>query len=322
MMATLKEVARAAGVSTVTASSVLSGVNRVRVAAATVARIRETARSLNYVPFAAARGLRTGRTHAIAFVTAATTSPYRDDPWQESLRGISDLLCEHSQRLMIGMPRDTEHELEMIRQFAFGRQVDGIILQGGMPGDPRIELLRESARPFVLLGGVADGCPATLLDLRPAAKAIYERLAADHSTVAVIAPRPETPSVRDFLAGCADGAAASGRPLREWTRSFLPGAEWWREAAAGKPLGVILYRALLPELCAALHRSHLTLGADVSVAYLAIGDDVILPPRGLAVVRLDHYTVGRRAAQLLFQWIEKKDSFQTDTSLRVPALPL
>ena len=322
-MATLKDVARASGVSAVTASSVLSGVNRVRVSAATTQRIRDTARRLNYVPFAAAQGLRTGRTNVIAFVVAAAPAR-RDGPWQDSLRGVSDFLGENGQRLMLAMPVDEERELEAIRQFSFGRQVDGLIIQGGSSEDPRVQLAKESGRPFVLLGGEAEACPSASLDLRPALRALCLELAENHGALAVVAPRSDAQAAREFLDGCAEGAQASERPFREWRRAFLPEAAWWLEAraAAGRrPLAVILHRWLLPELCGQFARIGLALGRDADIVYVASGDDVVLPPRGMAVVRLDHYTVSRRAAQLLFQWIQEPGAFDRSTRVRAPALP-
>ena len=76
--ATRADVARAAGVAPSTVSLVLNGRGRdVKIAPATIDRVKQAAQDLNYIPNAAARSLRRGKSHLIALLMAELP----DDPF-------------------------------------------------------------------------------------------------------------------------------------------------------------------------------------------------------------------------------------------------
>lgn len=309
-MVTLKEVAAAAGVSTVTASSVLSGVNRVRVASHTAIRIREVARSMNYVPLAAARGLRTGRTHVVAYLTASSPATVWDYSWEESLRGVSDVLWEREERLLLGLPKNGENEIELLRQLAFGRQVDGIILQGEFQDDPRPDLLRQAERPFVIIGGnPPPGVHAVVFDLSAFGKTLADLSNGICGSVVFIMPNEQDKGeLKTCMAGYHE---AGGVKEAIWTGAFLPSPDWLveqRARAGDKPLGIILMRTLLPELMGSLAAAKLELDKDVQVAYISSNGYMLMPVPGLRQLYLDHYTLGRKAAQILFDLIDEKEN--------------
>jgi DNA-binding LacI/PurR family transcriptional regulator len=111
-------------------------------------------------------------------------------------------------------------------------------------------------------------------------------------------------------------------PYREWTGAFVPDPEELRaarQAAGQKPLGILLVRQLLPELFAVLAQARLELAQDVTISYIASGEELPLTPPGLEIVPLDHYTLGRRAAKLLFQLVDGRQSLPPPA--RVLVLP-
>ena len=325
-MVTLKEVAAAANVSTVTASSVLSGVNRVRVSPATAERIHRIAKSMNYVPLAAARGLRTGKTRIIAFVSSSYSKFRADDTWHESLRGVSDLMWEREERLMLVMSRSREHELEIIRQMAYGRQVDGFIVQNSGGDDEHIDMLLRSERPFVIMGGTPRPDINTVsFDMRSFAADIAETLQANECGAVVLLPPPNLDEriYAPFLEYFANWAQEHGIRRIDWHGAFIPSAQWLAEVKQslnGKKLGVALLRSLLPEMVNALESASLPLGEQSSIVYVSTGEDVILEPDGLSVMHFDNYTLGRRAARLLMSIVDKpKDTPHHPENLIIPA---
>lgn len=307
-MATLRDVAQNAGVSVVTASSVLNGMGRVRVSAETARRIQETARVLNYIPRASALRLRTGRAQAISFLPSARARWQSD--WQELLRGVSSVLWDRKEHLIFSMPRDEKDELEILRHLAFGKQVDGFLLQGGSVSDPRLPLVREAGLPFVLIGG--PNLPRTHVvrfDERALGRELASRARPPGGSLVILAARPKTAEEAHFLAGCAEGGGPG--PLREWTGAWLPEPAWLREAAreGGGTLGILLTRQLLPELSDCLARADLPQDTVVRILYLAgPGEVPVLPPPGITVVAPDFCTLGRRAAQQLCAVIDQKDA--------------
>ena len=325
-MVTLKEVAAAAQVSTVTASSVLSGVNRVRVSPATAERIHRIAKSMNYVPLAAARGLRTGKTRIIAFVASSHTMFRGDDVWHESLRGVSDLMWEREERLMLVMSRDREQELETIRQMAYGRQVDGFIVQDAGKDDERIDLLMRSERPFVIMGGVPrPDVNSVSFDMRSFATDIAETIKADGcGGIVIITPQNMDSRVYGpFLENFAEWEQTNGMSCISWRGAFVPAQDWLiekRQAIGGGKLGVALLRGLLPEMANALDSAGLPLGEASSIVYVSNGEDVLMPPEGVTVMHFDNYTLGRRSARLLLNLVDSpKDLTPRPQNLIIPA---
>lgn len=309
-MPNLKDVAVAAGVSTVTASSVLSGANRVRVSEETAVRIRDTARAMNYVPRAAARGLRTGKVQAIGFIASPHEPGRWHSYWQESLRGVGDVLWNRNERLVLSLPKSEAQETELLRQMAFGRQVDGVIFQNCCQNDPRAAIMQEAGVPFVSLGGAAAaGGHAVSFDVTRFANLLGRHILRRAGALATLAAKPKFPNDQLFMDGCRLAAKVAGKSCLEWTGALLPEAEWLRAAraeSAGAPLGLLLARQLLPELVARLAEAGLELERDVRVTYLSTADEVTLGPTGLEVIPLDHYTLGRRAAQALFRLVDKE----------------
>jgi DNA-binding LacI/PurR family transcriptional regulator len=310
-MASLKEVAAAAGVSTVTASSVLSGANRVRVSEDTRQRLFRIAREMNYVPRAAARGLRTGRANAVAFLTAGGDQQRWEPYWQEMLRGISDVLWDRQENLILSLSKSAEHEEEALRQLAFGHMVDGLILQSCDADDPRITMLSEANVPFVAIGGEARDVALVDFDVPRYARLLAAHLLDDCGSLAVIASRPGRTDERLFLETCRQTAAERNAPYHEWTGAFLPEADWLQSLKRddGSRPGLLLTRHLLPELVGRLRETDLQPGRDVRIVYLARTESpLLLETPGIEVLRLDYYTLGRRAAQFLFRMIDEKDN--------------
>ena len=107
---TLKEVARAAGVSRATASRVLSeprpAGDLTRRGAETRRAVERAARSLGYVPNRTARSLRTGRASSIALLIPEPAIRLFGDPlFPRVVRGISDVLAASELQLVLLAPQ-------------------------------------------------------------------------------------------------------------------------------------------------------------------------------------------------------------------------
>ncbi len=323
-MVTLKDVAAAAQVSTVTASSVLSGVNRVRVSPATAERIHKIAKTMNYVPLAAARGLRTGKTRIIAFVSSSYSMFRADDVWHEALRGVSDLMWEREERLMLVMSRNREHELEIIRQMAYGRQVDGFIIQhAGDQNEDQIAMLLKSERPFVIMGGTPRPEVNTVsFDMRAFAADVARSLS-DCAGVVLLLPNNKAGRAYSlFLDYFADWSRRNGIPCANWEGAFVPDRDWlteFRKGVAGGRVGVALLRGLLPEMVNALENAGIPLGTDAHIVYVSTGEDVLMEPNGMSVMHFDNYTLGRRSARLLLNIVDRGKEGSRPENLIIPA---
>ena len=127
--ATRADVARAAGVAPSTVSLVLNGRGRdVKIAPATIERVKQAARELNYIPNAAARSLRRGKSHLIALLMAELP----DDPFVPVVHTVLTTAMIDIQRrgyllLPLFQAGDGASDAEVIRSVLGDTQLAGII---------------------------------------------------------------------------------------------------------------------------------------------------------------------------------------------------
>ena len=185
-MATLRDVARRAGVDSSTASKVLGGGN-IRVAEATRKRILAAARQLDYVPNAYAQGLRLQRKGALAMAVQRTTNYV----FPEIVEGAEEAAerCGTSLFLVKQPERDhSERLLSVVRQ---GR-MDGWIFADEAPYEGFFEALAALRVPFVTLNRF-DGTPGphVCLDDEAGFRLQAERIVAEgHRRVAFVEVEP------------------------------------------------------------------------------------------------------------------------------------
>jgi LacI family transcriptional regulator len=149
-IASLRDVARTAGVSVSTASRVLSGSSH-PVSEPTRRRVLEAAERLGFEPNRLARALATARSRTIGVVVHDVSDPY----YAEIVRGLEDAAGSRDHALFVSSSdRDVDKELAVMRAFV-ANQVDAIVLVASAIDDPRY--LAEATAildRFRALGGV------------------------------------------------------------------------------------------------------------------------------------------------------------------------
>lgn len=151
MSATIKDVARVAGVSTSTASLALN--DKPRVSKKTRAKVLKAAQMLDYHPNVIARGLVKRKTNNLALVIPHTAgyiffSPY----FVEVVRGISNTANSFGYRLMISIVSAEVEEKSAYLQIIKEGFIDGLILLDVRLRDERILELKRENFPFVVIG--------------------------------------------------------------------------------------------------------------------------------------------------------------------------
>jgi DNA-binding LacI/PurR family transcriptional regulator len=182
-MATLADVARHAGVAASTVSYVLSG--KRSVSQATRDRVRRSIEALNYHPHAGARALASSRANVLALVL-----PLRSDMYVPVMMEIAIAVTTKARGFGYDVLLLTSDEgSEGIQRVASSSRADAVILTDVGMDDGRIETVRTSGVPAVLIG--VPAAPAGLdyvdLDFAAAGRLCVTHLAGlGHRVVAFI----------------------------------------------------------------------------------------------------------------------------------------
>ena len=170
-MVTIREVAKAAGVSVATASRALNGL--ASVTPATREKIEDAAARLDYVPHSGARSLTRQRTDTIGVILPDLHGEF----FSEIIRGIDKVVHGAGKNLLLGnmhgSPDETVHAIRALR----GR-VDGLLV---MPPNSRADSIVGSGTtgmPTVLLNARASrgGPPYVTVDNYAGARLVTEHL--------------------------------------------------------------------------------------------------------------------------------------------------
>jgi LacI family transcriptional regulator len=170
-VATIRDVAREAGVSVATVSRVFNGTARVR--EATDREVRHVAHKLNYWPNGAARSLITNQTLTLGVLLPDLHGEF----FSEVIRGIDLAARRTGHHLLVSSSHaDTEELVAALR--AMRGRIDGLIVMApDVDGPPHIRA-GAYGRPIVLLnpGRTVRGCDAISIDNVAGARDIVDHL--------------------------------------------------------------------------------------------------------------------------------------------------
>ena len=150
MAVTIKDIARAAGVSHTTVSRALR--RHPAIATDTIDRIQQLAKELGYVPNTVARGLKTNRSGVLGVIVRRIVDPF----FAEVLHGIEDVLHDEGYSLFLAASnRDPDREKEIVRLMS-ERRVDGVLICSTQVGEEHRQQLERFSAPSVLINNQAS----------------------------------------------------------------------------------------------------------------------------------------------------------------------
>ncbi|HJV82020.1 LacI family DNA-binding transcriptional regulator [Noviherbaspirillum sp.] len=147
---TLADVARAVGVSTMTASRAITRPELVTPELR--AQIEKAIASLGYVPNRAARSLASARSHVIAVLIPSLSNAVFTDV----LAGIQDAVDAEGYQVLIGNTRYSDAEEEKLVNIHLQSNPDGVILTGLTQSDKVRQMLAASRVPTVSMMDLSD----------------------------------------------------------------------------------------------------------------------------------------------------------------------
>ncbi len=144
----IKNIAESLGISTATVSLVLSGkASNGRVSEEISAKIRETAKAMNYMPNGLARSLRMGRTNTIGLIVADISNPF----FGQLALHIQEKAEEVGYTVIIANTNEDDLRMGKLIDILKGHQVDGYLIVPTEHGDEYITELQDSKVPLVLV---------------------------------------------------------------------------------------------------------------------------------------------------------------------------
>ncbi len=151
MPVTIKDVAKAAGVSPSTVTRVIQ--NKSTISDETKKRVRKAMKELNYHPNLNARSLVSSYTQVIGLVLPDDSDVFYQNPFFPSvLRGIAQVASENHYAIQIATGKDEKERLKAISQMVYGKRVDGLIFLYAQENDPLVKLVVDEQFPFLILG--------------------------------------------------------------------------------------------------------------------------------------------------------------------------
>ncbi len=307
--ATLKDVARRAGVHPGTASRALNVETRQLVNAETAERVLEAADQLGYRPNPIARGLKTSRSYTVGVLIPDLTNPL----FPPIVRGIQDRLEEAAYTpLIVNTDNDSDRERADIEAMR-ARQIDGLITatarrDHGLPAG-----LEDLELPVVLVNRrLEDGArPSVVGDDRKGTRLAVEHLVAlGHRRIAHLAGPQQLSTgylrMRGFMESMR-AARIEPDPELVLTGSGFVETEGERlcNELLDRDLEVSAIVAGNDLMALGCYDAFVARGIDCPRQLSVVGfNDMPFaawfnPP--LTTIRLPHYEIGARAAELLLE---------------------
>jgi LacI family transcriptional regulator len=305
--ATLKDVARRAGVHPGTASRALNAETRQLVNAETAERVLAAAATLGYRPNPIARGLKTSRSYTVGVLIPDLTNPL----FPPIVRGIQDRLEEAAYTpLIVNTDNDADRERADVEAMR-ARQVDGLITatarrdHGLPPGLEDVELpvvlvnrrLEDGARPAV----VGD-------DLKGTRLAVEHLISLGHRRIAHLAGPQELSTGHLRLEGFLEAVKVAGiEPDPEFVLvgdAFIESeGERLCNELLDRDLGVTAIVAGNDLMALGCYDAFVAreIACPREISVVGFNDMPFAgwfnPP--LTTIRIPHYEIGARAAELL-----------------------
>ena len=206
-MATVRDVAKLAGVSPITVSRVIN--NASYISQETRGRVEEAIRQLGYVPNTLARSLRLRQTNTLALVLTDITNPF----WTTVARGVEDAASDAGFNVILCNTDESEVEQEKYLNVLLKKRVDGVLLVPVRCTRETVQFIQSQNVPLVVIDRHIPGVniDSVRCDLEGGGYALVRLLLAQgHRRVAMLSGPQGVSSADDRVAGYRRALAEAG----------------------------------------------------------------------------------------------------------------
>ena len=324
----MRDVAALSMVHASTASRALNPGTRSLVNSETVARVLRAAGELGYRPNSLARGLKTNRTHTIGMLLPDLTNPL----FPPIVRGIEDTLGPADYTLILANTDNHDDRERQTLAKMMDRRVDALILATAHRNAPMVDEVIAAGMPVVLVNRTVDDpyvAAVTGDDHAGIGLAVRHLIGLGHSKIAHVGgPQHLSTGFTRYLSFLAwmriEGLDADP--------SLIVFADWFHEDPGAKAFRTLLderndFTAVIAgnDLIAigcydVLKDAGRAVAVDVSI--VGYNDmpfaDRLDPP--LTTIRIPHYQIGVRAAELILEILEKPEGPNPGSIKLAPSL--
>ena len=320
--ATIKDVATHAGVSVATVSAVLNANKYVSPELAQ--RVRASIEALGYERNSLAQSLKTQTSHTIGLIISDIMNPF----FTHVVRGVEDVANQHNYSLILGNTDEDPHKEKNYIRLLESKRVDGLIMAAAAGNHTYLHSLPQQRLPLVSLDRSLFewGIDSVLIDNVSGARKVVEHLIQlGHRHIGIITGISGITTTEERLSGYKQALAAHDIPLEP---TLIAEANSRIEGGTRATLQLLTQAAVRPTALFAMNGllaigvlqtlKELGLRCPEDIALVAFDDfawSSVLRPC-LTVVRQPTYEIGQKAAQLLFERLNKPNTSPQEVRLQ------
>ncbi|HVZ79550.1 MAG TPA: LacI family DNA-binding transcriptional regulator [bacterium] len=325
-MATIKDVAKRAGVTIGTVSRVLN--NKKWVSEDCRKRVLVAIKDLHYKPQAHARRLRQKHSKICGVIAPHHTSVFRSPFFTHIMRGLEEVAAEKQYRLLLHPLSETARAQISYRALLGDGSVDGMFVLNAWSTDASIRELAEAQVPFVLVNGKITGqedLPYVGFDNRGGVRIAIDHLVKlGHERIGIINGKMTTTNALERFQSFQENLAEH---KLEFQQEWAADGDFEEEGgykAALKILGAVRRPSAI--LCAsdlmaigairALREKGLNVPGDISVIGFDNMDEAAYHEPAITTVAFSAYEMGKLAARKMFQMISQEDLAEKASTLQ------
>lgn len=314
MTTTIKDIAKAAGVSVTTVSRALNGYSDV--SEKTRKKIEQVAKDLNYSPNTLARSLVMNKSKTIGLlISGLNRGSIKDNFTTEVLVGLNQYVGETDYDLVIFSTTSSKQREKTYSQLCRERRVDGAILQGIRTDDPYLREVVESDIPCVLIDIPIQSDTVgyvTTDNIQGAKKGVQHLIELGHRNIAMLNGHEFAFVSRQRLEGYYQALESSGIPINP---KWVVNGDFDEKKAEMQAITLLKHHPEITAIfCAsdlmamgvikAAKQLNLSVPEDLSIVGY---DDIILAEYitpALTTIAQDKVQMGYEAAKLLINMLE------------------
>ncbi len=309
-MTTIHDVARVAGVASVTVSRVIN--NSGYVSPETRARVEKTIADLGYVPNRLAQGLRSKQTYTLGLVITDITNPF----WTTVARGVEDATHAAGFNVILCNTDESEEKQDKYVRVLLQKQVDGFVIVPARSSDEAVALIQSHSVPLVVMDRKV-GIPVDTVrcDSEGGAYELVKYLISlGHKRIAVLSGSQNVSTAVDRVLGYQRALKEAGLPSDETLilrREFTQAAGYAmaKHLLSSEPRPTALFAVnnfIAIGAFKALTEMGYHVPDDISmVAFDDLPPTLVMEPF-LTVASQPAYQMGRRATELLLDRLSGK----------------